>query len=97
MSEFRQYLDVDCQRTNSNPGLFVPIDSGLSAQYTVQAATATIDDAANIKDVQVKVLSVQPNGATVQYGFNGLDRQLFGNCPGGGHGTLVVRFQLIPK
>src|SRR5262249_23939307 len=35
VSEWRQYLDVDCARTNANPGLFVPIDSALSAQYNV--------------------------------------------------------------
>jgi hypothetical protein len=97
ISEYRQYLDVDCARTNSNPNLFVPIDSSLSAQYTVQSAMASIQDSSNIKDVNVNVVGTQPNGAIVQYGFNGLDRQLFGNCPGGGHGTLVVRFQLIPK
>jgi hypothetical protein len=99
VSEWRQYLDVDCARTNTNAngGLFVPVDNALTAQYTVQSATAQIVDASNIKDIQATVVNIQPNGATVRYAMSGLDRQFLGNCPGGGHGTLVVRFQLVPK
>ena len=59
VSEWKQYLDVDCARTNANSGLFVPIDSSLSAQYTVQSATATIQDSSNIKDVVARVVGVQ--------------------------------------
>jgi hypothetical protein len=95
-SEFRQYLDVDCSRVNSN-SLRVAIDSGLSTQFKVQSATATIQDSSNLKEVRANVLRTDPDAAFVEYSISGLDRQVFGNCPGGGHGTLVVTFQLVPK
>lgn len=75
----------------------MPIDSNLSAQFKVQSATATIQDSSNLKEVRADVVRTEPDAAVVQYSIAGLDRQVFGNCPGGGHGTLVVRFQLVPK
>lgn len=96
-SDFSQYLDVDCQRVNSNPALWVPLDSSLSAKFKVQSAAAVVQDSSNLKEAHAGVVETRPDGAVVQYSLVGLDRQLFGNCPGGGHGTLVVRFQLVPK
>lgn len=97
ISEFSQYLDVDCQRVNSNGALLIPLDSSLSANFKVQSATATIQDTSNLKEARASVVQTQPEGAVVQYSIVGLDRQLFGNCRGGGHGTLVVRLQLARK
>jgi hypothetical protein len=97
ISEFRQYMDVDCGRVNANPELRVAIDSGLAAQFKVQSATAAIQDSSNLKEVHADVLRTEPDAAFVKYAITGLDRQFLGNCPGGGHGTLVVRFQLAPK
>jgi hypothetical protein len=96
ISDFRQYLDVDCSRVNSN-SLRIAIDSSLSSQFKVQSATATIQDSSNLKEARANVVQTDPDAAIVSYSIEGLDRQLFGNCPGGGHGTLVVRFQLVPK
>jgi hypothetical protein len=96
VSEFRQYLDVDCERVNQNT-LTVPIDSALSSQFKVQSAVAGIEDTSNLKGSSATIKGTDSNSATVTYSIVGLDRQLFGNCPGGGHGTLVVRFQLVPK
>lgn len=97
VSEFRQYLDVDCNRVNASSELRVAIDSGLASQFRVQSATATIQDSSNLKEAQADVLRTEPEAAFVRYSITGLDRQFLGNCPGGGHGTLVVRFQLAPK
>jgi hypothetical protein len=33
----------------------------------------------------------------VTYGFNGLDKNFFGDCPGGGHATVVVTFTVARK
>jgi hypothetical protein len=96
-SAYRQYLDVDCARTNEN-NLHIPIDTTLMGQYKVSSATAAIQDTSNLKSGSgANVTAVQPDGVDVQYVIVGLDRQAFGNCPGGGHGTLVVQFQLVPK
>lgn len=96
-SEYRQYLDVDCGQQNSQGGVFVQIDTNLRAQFEVDAATASIQDTSNLKAAQARVQEKRTDGAVVQYIIVGLDRQLFGNCPGGGHGTLVVQFQLKTK
>lgn len=97
VSEWRQYLDVDCSHTNYSGGLVVPVDTVFSTQYVVQAATAQFESLSNVKDAEVAVLDTQANGATVRYALTGLDREFLGNCPGGGHGTLVVRFHLVAK
>jgi hypothetical protein len=96
-SVYRQYLDVDCQRVNSNGNLRVPIDSTLAAQFKIASASAQIQDASNLKEATASVVRSETDSAIIQYSIVGLDRQLFGNCPGGGHGTLVVQFQLVPK
>jgi hypothetical protein len=64
----------------------------------VIAVTAKYDSTDNIK---------QPTGPTVQgapasvvnvsYGFNGQDKDFLGNCPGGGHATVVVTFTVARK
>lgn len=96
-SEYRQYLDVDCGTQNSKAGMFVQIDTNLRSQFEVDTATASIQDTSNLKAAQAGIQAKRPDGVVVQYMIVGLDRQLFGNCPGGGHGTLVVQFQLKPK
>jgi hypothetical protein len=96
-STYRQYLDVDCERVNSSSSLRVPIDSTLAAQFKVESATAEIQDTSNLKRATAKVIGVDPSSAIIEFAIAGLDRRLFGNCPGGGHGTLVVQFQLVPK
>lgn len=98
-SEYRQYLDVDCGSQNSASGVFAQIDTNLRSQFEVDTATATasIQDTSNLKATQAVIQAKKPDGVLVQYMIVGLDRQLFGNCPGGGHGTLVVQFQLKPK
>jgi hypothetical protein len=96
-SEYRQYLDVGCESQNSASGMFVQIDTNLRNQFEVDTATASIQDTSNLKVAQAMVQAKKPDGVLVQYAIVGLDRQVFGNCPGGGHGTLVVQFQLKPK
>lgn len=96
-SGYRQYLDVDCGQQNGQGGVFVQIDTNLRAQFVVDSASASIQDTSNLKAAQARVEETRADGAVVQYTIVGLDRQLFGNCPGGGHGTLVVEFQLKAK
>jgi hypothetical protein len=93
---YRQNFNVDCGGGNSNT-LHVPLESTLSNDYTVQSARATIEDTSNLQSANAQVVSQQADGVDVQYSYRGLNRELFGNCPGGGHGTLVVQFQLSPK
>jgi Alpha/beta hydrolase family len=90
-------LNVDCNRTNSGT---LQASVALDPKYEehVIAVTAKYDSADNIK---------QPAGPTVQggpasvvsvsYGFNGQDRDFVGNCPGGGHATVVVTFTIARK
>lgn len=95
--EFRQYEAVDCQAQNTNGAFPVQLDSVLSAEYLVESATATVQNQSNLKFSEAHVVSVSELGAIVSYQLIGLDRQFLGNCPGGGHGTLVVNFQLKPR
>ena len=90
-------LDVDCNHTNAGT---LQASVALDPKYDerVIAVTAKYDATDNIK---------QPTGPTVQggpasvvsvsYGFNGLNREFTGNCPGGGHATVVVTFTIARK
>jgi hypothetical protein len=91
-----RYFDVDCERVNSGvievaaPG----IDPNRQAVKSVEATLANID---NLKTWSVKVLNATDRSASVQYQLVGLDRQFLGNCPGGGHGSVVTNFVIGPK
>ena len=97
VSEFSQYFDVDCNRVNGNSALNISLDSTLALQYKIQSATAEIRNPSNLKDARASIIKIAPDSVTADYAIVGLDRQLFGNCPGGGHGTLVITFHLEPK
>jgi hypothetical protein len=86
-------LNVDCNRTNSGRiQASVGLDSSLNEK--VIGVTAHYEGSDNIKDATgPSVEGVPGPSIVVAYGFNGLDRN-FGNCPGGGHTTVVVEFQV---
>jgi hypothetical protein len=91
--DFRQYLDVDCNHTNSNNDYPVVFDLNPSYKEQLLSASAYLEGRSNIKDVNPeppKVTQIAAGTVHVQFGFNGVDKDTFGNCPGGGHATLVV-------
>ena len=60
--------------------------------------TARFAGADNIKGATGPTVAGAPASVvSVTYGFNGLDRNVFGDCPGGGHATVVVTFSVSRK
>lgn len=90
------YFDVGCAQANSGV-LDVPIPTPLQENQKVQNVSASFVNIDNLKAQSVSVLSFDGNGAKLQYMLVGLDRQFFGNCPGGGHGTIVTNFVIGPR
>jgi len=85
-------LQVDCNHTNSSQDFAISVQLDPLLKERVLGVTAELINAANIKDVTgPTVLRVDNNSAHLSYGFNGLDKGLFG-CSGGGHATLVAHF-----
>jgi pimeloyl-ACP methyl ester carboxylesterase len=85
-------LNVDCNRTNSGT---LQASVALDPKYEekVIAVTAHFADTDNIKNPTGPTVSGGPASVVnVTYGFNGLDRNFVGDCPGGGHATVVVTF-----
>jgi pimeloyl-ACP methyl ester carboxylesterase len=90
--DYRQYLQVDCERTTSEIDHRVPFDLNPYFKQELVDTTAALVDTDNIKDVNPNpptVKQIDSRTVLVTYGFNGEDKNL-GNCPGGGHATLVV-------
>jgi hypothetical protein len=90
--DYRQNLQVDCERTKSETDRTVPFDLDPSVHQELVRAVASLQDPSNIKDINPNPPTVKLTGVRsvqVTYGFNGLDKNL-GSCPGGGHATLVV-------
>jgi len=89
-------LNVDCNRTKSDPDLQVPMALDGTLHEKVLAATASLINIDNIQGIDPNppvVTSIDGNGiAHVRYGFNGLDKNWLGNCPGGGHASVRVQF-----
>lgn len=91
------YFDVGCGEVNSNT-LQVPLPINLKPGQKLDRTEASLVDRSNLKaGSSVQVLAQSANGATIKYTLIGLDRQLFGNCPGGGHGTVVTSFIVIGR
>ncbi len=91
--EWKSYQPVDCNRTNSNPALVASVTLKPENREVVEGAVGVrFDGADNIKDSAISLVSQTANTATISYGFNGLDRNGFGSCPGGGHATIVATF-----
>jgi len=90
--KWTSYQQVDCNRTNSQT---LTASVVLEAKYNekVISASASLENGDNIQRVTGPTLgTVTGNTATVTYGFNGRDRDTFGNCSGGGHANVVVTF-----
>jgi MinD-like ATPase involved in chromosome partitioning or flagellar assembly len=85
------YQQVDCNKTNSQT-LEASIPLSPKQGERIISASASLENADNIQGVTGPTLGpVTGNQVSVTYGFNGKDVTL-GNCPGGGHATIVVTF-----
>ena len=90
--DYRQYLQVECEKTKSETNRTVPFDLDPSIHEELINVVASLQDQSNIKDISPNPPTVRitgPRSAQVTYGFNGLDYS-WGSCSGGGHATLVV-------
>lgn len=90
--DYRQYLQVDCERTTSETDRTVTFNLDPSVHQELLKVVASLQDQSNIKDINPNPPTVKmsgPRSVQVTYGFNGLDKS-WGSCPGGGHATLVV-------
>jgi len=89
-------LNVDCNHTKSDPDLQVPVALDGTVHEKVLSATASLINYDNIQGVNPNppiVTRFDPNGiAHISYGFNGLDKNWLGNCPGAGHASVRVQF-----
>jgi hypothetical protein len=90
---------VDCNHTNSSGEL---PDRGCFLIRSSQSGSWV--QARRLKALQISrefgfptVARLENNTAHISYGFNGLDRNWLGNCPGGGHATLVTHFQIAQR
>jgi len=96
---FRQYLDVGCAETNQG---ILPIRLSEEEQNTLRVVSVTkphFEGVSNLNWGNAEQPTIAPDGnsISVPYAIRGLDRQFLGNCPGGGHATLVVVYQLAPR
>jgi hypothetical protein len=98
--EWRSAQNVDCNRTNANPSMVASVTLDPAKREVVDGPVGVrLDGPNNIKDAHISLVSQSGNTATINYGFNGLDKNFFGDCPGGGHATVVATFtvrQQIP-
>jgi pimeloyl-ACP methyl ester carboxylesterase len=90
-------LNVDCNRTNAGR-LQASVTLDPKFDERVLSVSARFDGASNIKDQSGPTVEGPPGPTVnVSYGFNGLDRNFLGDCPGGGHATVVVTFTVRRK
>ena len=89
----RHYFAVDCNHTQSDLAYPVPFVLDPQLKEELVGATAELVDGSNIQGVDPnppQATKVGPATVNVRYGFNGSDKDWKGDCPGGGHATLVV-------
>lgn len=89
-------FNVDCNHTTSNLDLQVPITLDPSLHERLLSAKAELVDTASIQPPSPPVVTrVDPSGiAHVSFGINGVDKNWMGNCPGGGHASVLVHFRI---
>jgi pimeloyl-ACP methyl ester carboxylesterase len=89
-------LNVDCNRTNANDDLQVPIALDPALHEQVLSAEAEFVDKDKIRDTFPPVVTkIDPGGiAHVSYSFKGDGRRIFvPGCPAG-HASIVVHFKI---
>jgi pimeloyl-ACP methyl ester carboxylesterase len=85
-----QSIEVGCDEEKKGV-LEAKVD--LAPGESVTEVKADVANTSNLKSSHATVTSVSATAgtATVSYGLRGLDRVAF-NCPGGGHGDVIVSF-----
>jgi hypothetical protein len=95
---FRQYLDVGCTATNQGE-LRIPLSE--DERKTLKITSVAKPHFEGVANLNWYEADAKPDSdgdeILVSYRMRGLDRQLLGSCPGGGHGTLVVEYKLVPR
>jgi len=90
-------LEAACDRDNTNLDLQVPVALDSAMHEKVVAATASLINATDVRDVNPKppvVTRIDPDGvAHVYYGFSGPSKKLF-VCLGSAHASLKVEFSI---
>jgi pimeloyl-ACP methyl ester carboxylesterase len=90
-------LEAGCDRSNANPDLQVPIALDSAMHEKVTAATASLVDTVDLRDVNPNppvVTRIEPDGVThVNYSFSGPGKKLF-VCLGTAHASLKVQFSI---
>jgi pimeloyl-ACP methyl ester carboxylesterase len=90
-------LEAGCDQTNANADLQVPAALDSALQEKVVAATASLIEASDIRNVNPNppaVTRIDPGGvAHVRYSFSGPGRKLF-VCLGSGRASLQVDFTI---
>jgi pimeloyl-ACP methyl ester carboxylesterase len=90
-------LEASCDRSNANPDLQVPIALDSAMQEKVIAASASLIDTVDLRDVNPNppiVTKIDPDGvAHVHYGFSGPAKKLF-VCLGTARASLKVQFSI---
>jgi pimeloyl-ACP methyl ester carboxylesterase len=90
-------LNVDCNRTNSGT-LQAAISLDPKLEEKVVSVTARFTNTDKIQGSSGPTVVDGPASAvSVKYGFNGLDKNMFGDCAGGGHAFVVVTFTISQK
>jgi pimeloyl-ACP methyl ester carboxylesterase len=90
-------LEAGCDRSNANPDLQVPIALDSAMHEKVTAATASLVDTVDLRDVNPNppvVTRIEPDGvAHVNYSFSGPGKKLF-VCLGTARASLKVQFSI---
>lgn len=90
-------LEAGCNQSNANPDLQVPMALDSAMHEKVIAATATLINTVDIRDVNPNppiVTRIDPDGvAHVHYGFSGPGKKLF-VCLGTARASLKVQFSI---
>ena len=93
-------LEAGCDQTNENADLQVPIGLDGTLHEKVVAATASLIDTRDLRNVDPSppvVTRVDPNGvAHVHYGFSGPGKKLF-VCHGTARASLQVQFSILQQ
>jgi hypothetical protein len=91
------YFDVGCNENNHQTRV-IPLSDDLKSVYKIVSARAYFTSTSNLEYSDASA-TPQGDSVVVNLSLGGVPRsgpfQL--NCPGGGHGTVMVHIELSPK
>ena len=92
--EWTSWQAVDCDHTNNQTlTASVPLDK--DTEKVNGTPSASLRDPVHIRNASATIVSSSDNTAQVHFNFDGEAKNFVGNCPGGGHVTVVVTFQIL--